>query len=106
MIARIIRFFKQGSSVKRTEGNLFLKSPHTFRIQYLRRNTSNDDNPFMNRIKEVACTGVSVNYTPQNNYAPFDDGAMTSYGLTLNFQELMPVFDDEYAELGENEIGF
>ena len=102
-IVKILRFFKQGSSVKRTEGNLFLKSPHTFRIQYLHRQGA--DNPFMNRIKEVACTGVSVDYTPQNNYAPFEDGAMTSYGLTLNFQELTPVFDDEYGENSDN-IGF
>lgn len=102
-IVKILRFFKQGSSVKRTEGNLFLKSPHTFRIQYLHRQGA--DNPFMNRIKEVACTGVSVDYTPQNNYAPFEDGAMTSYGLTLNFQELTPVFDDEYGD-DSNNVGF
>ena len=59
----------------------------------------------MNKIKECACTGVSVDYTPNNNYATFPDGAMTSYGLTLNFTELTPVYDDEYG-LDSTSVGF
>ena len=104
-IMKILRFFKQGSSVKRSGANLFLKSPHTFKIQYLNRGPSGTDNPFMNKIKECACTGVSVDYTPNNNYATFPDGAMTSYGLTLNFTELTPVYDDEYG-LDSTSVGF
>ena len=100
-VARIIRFFKQGSAVQRTASNLFLKSPHTFKLQYLFRGPSGGDNPFMGKIKECACTGVSVNYTPQNNYATFSDGAMTSYELSLNFSELEPVYNDEYGSEGE-----
>ena len=104
-IMKILRFFKQGSSVKRSGANLFLKSPHTFKLQYLNRGPSGTDNPFMNKIKECACTGVSVDYTPNNNYATFPDGAMTSYGLTLNFTELTPVYDDEYG-LDSTSVGF
>ena len=44
----------------------------------------------MNKIKECALLSVAVNYTPEGNYATFDDGAMTSYELTLSFQELNP----------------
>ena len=106
-IVRILRFFKQGSAVQRTASNLFLKSPHTFRIQYLYRGPGDENNnPFMNKIKECACTGVSVNYTPQNNYSTFPDGAMTSYELTLNFNELEPVFNDEYQNDNDASIGF
>jgi len=97
-IAKIIRFFKQGSAVQRTEANLFLKSPHTFQIQYLYRGPRGGENPFMNKIKECACTGVSVNYTPENNYATFSDGSMTSYELTLAFGELEPIFNDDYGD--------
>jgi len=103
-IVRILRFFKQGSSVKRSGSNLFLKSPHTYKIQYLHRNGT--DNPFINKIKEVACTGINVDYTPNNNYATFPDGAMTSYGLTLQFQELTPVYDDDYRDESDLSIGF
>ena len=109
-VARIIRFFKQGSAVQRSVSNLFLKSPHTFKIQYLYRGPGDENNnPFMNKIKECACTGVSVNYTPQNNYSTFIDGAMTSYELTLNFNELEPIFNDEYGNEGDKvpaAIGF
>ena len=100
-VAKIIRFFKQGSAVQRTKSNLFLKSPHTFKLQYLFRGPSGGDNPFIGKIKECACTGVSVNYTPQNNYATFSDGAMTSYEMSLNFSELEPVYNDEYGDGGE-----
>jgi len=106
-IVKVLRFFKQGSAVQRTKSNLFLKSPHTFKIQYLHRGPGdNNDNPFMNKVKECACTGVNVNYTPQNNYSTFTDGAMTSYELTLNFNELEPIFNDNYADDGDTTIGF
>jgi len=105
-IVKILRFFKQGSAVQRTASNLFLKSPHTFKIQYLYRGPAGGENPFMGKIKECACTGVTVNYTPQNNYSTFSDGAMTSYEMSLNFNELEPVFNDEYANDGDTSIGF
>ena len=105
-IVKILRFFKQGSAVQRSESNLFLKSPHTFKIQYLYRGPKGGENPFMGKIKECACTGVNVNYTPQNNYSTFSDGAMTSYELSLNFGELEPVFNDEYKDDGDTSIGF
>ena len=106
-IVKIIRFFKQGSAAQRSSSNLFLKSPHTFKIQYLHRGPGDDnDNPFMNKIKECALQSVAVNYTPEGNYATFDDGAMTSYELTLSFQELEPVFNDDYADDNDATIGF
>ena len=106
-IVKIIRFFKQGSAAQRSSSNLFLKSPHTFKIQYLHRGPGEDnDNPFMNKIKECALQSVAVNYTPEGNYATFDDGAMTSYELTLSFQELEPVFNDDYADDNDATIGF
>jgi len=105
-IVKILRFFKQGSAVQRTKSNLFLKSPHTFKIQYLYRGPEGGENPFMGKIKECACTGINVNYTPQNNYSTFSDGAMTSYEMSLNFNELEPVFNDEYNDDGDTSIGF
>ena len=106
-IVKIIRFFKQGSAAQRSASNLFLKTPHTFKIQYLHRGPGDDnDNPFMNKIKECALLSVAVNYTPEGNYATFDDGAMTSYELTLSFQELEPVFNDDYANDNDATIGF
>jgi len=105
-IVKIIRFFKQGSAAQKSNSHLFLKSPHTFQIQYLHRGPSGEDNPFMNKIKECALQSVAVNYTPEGNYATFDDGAMTSYELTLQFGELEPVFNNDYAQDNDATIGF
>ena len=105
-IVKILRFFKQGSAAQRSSSNLFLKSPHTFRIQYLHRGEQDNENPFMGKIKECALQSVGVNYTPENNYATFDDGAMVSYQVTLNFSELEPVFNNDYPNDGDASIGF
>ena len=105
-IVKILRFFKQGSAAQKSKSHLFLKSPHTFQIQYLHRGPSGDENPFMNKIKECALQSVAVNYTPEGNYATFDDGAMTSYELTLQFSELEPVFNNDYAQDNDATIGF
>ena len=105
-IVKILRFFKQGSAAQKSKSHLFLKSPHTFQIQYLHRGPEGDENPFMNKIKECALQSVAVNYTPEGNYATFDDGAMTSYELTLSFSELEPVFNNDYAIDNDTSIGF
>lgn len=107
-IKKIIRFFKQGMSVKRASTGLFLKTPHTFRIQYLHKNK---EHPWINKIKECALTGCNVNYTPAGNYATYYDGSMTSYEISLSFGELEPIYDDDYAELvpggnSDTHIGF
>jgi len=95
-ILKIIRFFKQGMSPIRTDANLFLKAPHTFQIRYL-----NGKNPhkYLNRFKECALMACNVDYTPEGQYATFHDGAMVSYAITLQFQELEPIFNDDYGKL-------
>ena len=102
-VRTIIRYFKQAMSVKRSESVLLLKAPHTFRIQY---KTSNQDHPYLNRFKECALTNCSVNYTPDGQYMSYDDSdpdgrSMTAYELSLSFQELEPIFDDDYDD-GDN----
>ncbi len=104
IIKKIIRFFKQGMSVKRAQSALFLKSPHVFRIKYLYKGSQ--DHPWINKIKECALTSCTVNYTPSGSYATFDDGAMTQYDLSLTFTELEPVYDDDYTKLDENKDEF
>ena len=106
IIRSIIRFFKQGSAAQKSESNLFLKAPHTFQIQYLHRN---EEHKFLNKFKECALQSFNVNYTPEGQYATFNDGAMVSYQITMQFQELEPVFNDDYGnkENGpDTEIGF
>ena len=103
-IINILNFFKRGSSAIKTESNLFLKAPHTFSIQYLHMGQGGKDHPFIGRIKECALQSITTSYTPEGQYATFNDGVMVSYQITMQFSELEPIFNDDYKEL--TGIGF
>ena len=107
-IAKIIRFFKQGMAPIREDSRLFLKTPHTFKIKYVLLGDGDEENPYLNKFKECALLSCSVQYTPEGNYAPYEDGAMSSYQMSLQFKELEPVYNDDYGSDGDlpAEIGF
>ena len=98
-VIQIIRFFKQGMAPIRSQSRLFLKSPHTFKLQYLHQN---DDHPGLNKIKECALQSCIVAYGEQQ-YSTYEDGILSSYNMQLTFKELEPVFNDEYTELDNNQ---
>jgi len=102
MVKKIIRTLKQGMSPKKANNFIFIKSPHTFFLSY---HLQNQDHPYLNKFKECALTSLQVNYTPDGNYATYYDGSMVSYSVTMSFQELEPVFDDDYGGGFEN-IGY
>jgi len=105
-IIKIIRFFKQGMAPIRDPSNLFLKSPNTFQVNYLLRGKDSKDHPFIGRMKECALTSVNTNYTPENNYATYEDGLMISYQISLSLKELEPVYNDNYKDIPTDAIGF
>ena len=105
-VIKIIRFFKQGMAPIREASNLFLKAPNTFQVHYLLRGKNSEEHPFIGRMKECALTSVNTNYTPENNYATYEDGLMVSYQITLTLKELDPVYNDDYKEIPDTEIGF
>ena len=102
-IRKIIRFFKQGMSVKRSESALFLQTPNIFDIQYYYKGS---EHTYINKIKTCALQNCVVNYTPAGNYATYDDGAMTQYDMTLTFGEIEPLFDDDYGQSDDGLIGY
>lgn len=100
-VKAIIKFFKKNMASK-SEGGLFLKAPNTFLIKY--RNKSNRGEEGLNKIKECALLGCSVNYTPQGSYMTYEDGTMVSYLMQLAFQEIEPLYDTDYDD--SHAIGF
>lgn len=103
-IVKIIRIFKQSMSSQRSKAQLFAKAPNTFRIQYLHKN--GPDHTRIGKIKECALVSMTTNYTPEGQYATYEDGTPISYEIQLQFKELEPVFNDEYGALGDSHIGF
>ena len=106
-VVRIIRFFKQGMAPIRSKSRLFLKSPHTFRLAYKNTATTGrtdgfgvNDHPYLNKFKECAMQSFGVNYTPNGQYSTYEDGVMTAYQVTMNFQEMTPIYNDDYGDSG------
>ena len=103
-VIKIIRMFKQASAVQRTDARIFLSAPNTFQVTYHMADSGIDDtfesreHPYIGKMKECAITSVGVEYTPENNFARFDEGYMTQYKLSLQMQELEPIFNNDYDE--------
>lgn len=106
-IRKIIRFFKQGMSVKKSESALFLKSPDLFEIVYYKGGSSPSPHKSLNRFKTCALRGFNVDYTPLGSYMTYGDDAatMVAYTISMQFQEIDPVYDDDY-DGSDDEIGF
>ena len=104
-VIKIIRFFKQGSAPIRSKSNLFLKSPHIFRIKYVKMGESGELHRGLNAFKTCALQSFGVNYTPTGNYATYSDGIMVSYDITMSFSEITPIFNDDY-DMDDSFIGF
>ena len=96
-IQKIIRFFKKGMAVRRTPSELFLLTPNIFEIQYKYKDS---DHPYINKIKTCALTNFQVDYTPTGSYMTFNDGSMVSYVINLTFEELQPIYQDDYPNTG------
>ena len=105
-VRSIIRFFKQGMAVQRTKKDLFLKAPMIFKLQFLRGFESQEFHSFLPKMKLCALLGCSVNYTPEGNYATYRDSSMVSYEMSLTFNELDPIFNDDYPQDDDKSIGF
>lgn len=105
-IKKIIRFFKQTSSVRMSKSQLFLLAPNVYRIRYF---TAEDkEHRSIGKMKTCALLGCDVDYTPDGSYMTFDDEdkTMTAYRLTLRFQETDPVYYNDYDDQDTNVIGY
>ena len=106
-ILKIIRMFKQSMAVQRDNVGIFLGSPDTYRLEFL--DATLGTHKFLPLIKECALVSFQVNYMPTNSYMTFDDTSMVVYRLQFSFQELDPIFNDDYTAIdsdADDSIGF
>ena len=73
----------------------FVKVPKLCQVVYMR---GGDKNPSLPSYKLCAITDVGVNYTPDNNYATFENGGPVAYELKLNFMETKLIFSEEVEQ--------
>ena len=107
IIKKIIRVFKKYMAAKTTSANsgngLFIASPDVFQLTYKKGNT---DHPFLHTFKPMALLNASVNYTGSGVYATYRDGTPVHMQLSLSFQELNPIYNEDYDDIENNaELG-
>ena len=103
MVKRIIKMFKAAMAPRRKGGQLFLESPHVFKLKYYFKN--GQEHPFLNKIKTCALQSFNVQYAPDGSYMTYDDGSMTSYTINMTFGELNPIYESDIDE-SSNDMGF
>lgn len=94
-VKQIINYFKKNMAPIVGDAGLFIKAPNIFKVEYQYKNA---EHPGINKIKECALTNCSVDYTPLGSYMTYPDGTMVSYTMSLQFQELEPVYSRDYED--------
>ncbi len=112
-VRNIIRFFKQGMSPRKQQttsgstASFFLGTPNIFRMKYTYNGTNQIKG--LNRFKDCALTGFSVNYSPDGQWSSYggtDPGQPVSVIISLSFNELDPVYNTDYNATSDDEVGF
>ena len=95
-VKQIIRTIKKHSAPKGDSGNgFFIKSPDVFILTYKK---GGSPHPFLNVFKPMALESIGINYTASNTYSTFHDGTPTIMKMTLQLQELNPIYSEHYDE--------
>ena len=76
-------------------GGIFISSPNVFQLEY---RTGNQKHPFLNSFKPMALTNMSVNYAASGPYSTYEDATPVHLSMTLQFQELNPVYFEDYDD--------
>lgn len=108
-VRRIIRFFKQSMAAKKItstggaagQASFFLGTPHVFKLEYKTISKVLGGGQYIegvNRFKTCALTSFQCNYTPDGFWAAYQEGQPVSTTMTMQFQELEPLYDTDYQQ--------
>ena len=107
-VRRIIRFFKQGSAPRKANPNnsgansLLLGTPNVFKLRYVK--PGSQDIPGLNKFKICALVGMQVVYAPDGQWSAYDDSQPVSLTMTLNFNEIEPIYESDYQNDPDNPL--
>jgi hypothetical protein len=114
-IKKIIKYFKYHMAVKGKGGDLFLKAPDVFWIEYQKGTGETHESLNLiapGEIKRKACAlqSFNVNYTPLGTYMTYDDKecTMVQYDLQFAFSEITPLYQSDYEDdfVADHPIGY
>lgn len=98
-VKKIIRTFKQSMAAKTSSGagaGLFISSPEVFQLTY---KSGGKKHPFLHSFKPCALVNMGVDYAASNVYATYEDATPVHMKLSLSFQELNPIYFDDYDKI-------
>ena len=76
-------------SDKKFSGENFIRVPRLCKFTFMKGNKPHE---YLTQFKPCAMSGVTVNFTPDNTYATYSDGAPVATELRINFQETKLIF--------------
>lgn len=97
-IRNIVRFFKKGS-VPRYQSAALLGSPDIFQLRYQPDNV-------LNQFKPMALNKVTIDYAPDGYWSAYEDSHPVSIVMSLEFSEIVPVYDKDYEVANDTSVGF
>ena len=109
IIKDMVYFLKGEMSARKgtasgSAGGLFLTAPSVFKVQYM---SGGKPHPYLNRFKICALQSLALNFTGSNTYTTYSDGTPVHMNLSLNFQELTPIYAEDYnSEEGQIGVGY
>lgn len=104
VVKNILRAFKKNMSPKSggqsgspggAPGGVFISAPNVFKLEY---RTGPNKHAFLNSFKPMALQNMSINYTPSGTYATYEDTTPVHMQMTLQFQELNPIYYEDYTD--------
>lgn len=98
-VKTILRIFKASMAAKKSSTSgasdgLFISSPDVFLLEYKKGSSKH---PFLPTFKPTALVNMTVDYTASGMYATYSDGTPVHVNLNLSFQELNPIYFEDYS---------
>ena len=81
---------------------VFIKQPDIFQLRYMK---GASEHPFLNKFLPMHLTDMKINYAASGTYSTFYDGTPSHMSVSCSFQEVNPVYQEDYAEAGEG-VGY
>ena len=101
----IIRVLKRSMSArnnKKKGKGVFIKQPDIFQLQYMK---GGGEHPFLNKFLPMHLTDMKISYSQSGTYSTFWDGTPTHMSVSCSFQEVNPVYQEDYDDAGEG-VGY
>ena len=87
---------------KKKGKGVFIKQPDIFQLQYMK---GSQEHPFLNKFLPMHLTDMKISYSQSGTYSTFWDGTPTHMSVSCSFQEVNPVYQEDYDDAGKG-VGY